>query len=227
MHTQQTEATTVTQSPRAPVSITVVGADGKSQTIAIPVSESDVEELLAHRQELSDQLSSVTDRRSNLAAEIRRTTDDASRTGLQDRLRLLDNRILQLETDLATVGRQLAAAPAELVSSTRQEPNNRSSEDGFDEGVMAGGFSVFFVSAIFFLFARRRWRRQGSSRRPAIGDDAACLERLEHGMDAIAIEIERVSEGQRFVTKLLSEAQHSPLAAQRIPQPETSHQREP
>jgi hypothetical protein len=30
-------------------------------------------------------------------------------------------------------------------------------------------------------------------------------------MDAIAIEIERVSEGQRFVTKLLSEA-HSPSA---------------
>jgi hypothetical protein len=227
MQTPQPEATPAPQSPRAPVSITVVGADGKSQTITIPVSESDVEELLAHRQELSDQLSSVTDRRSNLAAEIRRTTDDASRTGLQDRLRLLDNRILQLETDLATVGRQLAAAPAELVSGTREEPNNRGSEDGFDEGLMAGGFSVFFASAIFFLFARRRWRRQGSTRRTAIGDDTARLERLEHGMDAIAIEIERVSEGQRFVTKLLSEAQHQPAPAQRIPQPVTSQQHEP
>jgi hypothetical protein len=33
-------------------------------------------------------------------------------------------------------------------------------------------------------------------------------------MDAIAIEIERVSEGQRFVTKLLSEA--SPLNGRQI-----------
>jgi hypothetical protein len=37
-------------------------------------------------------------------------------------------------------------------------------------------------------------------------ENAQRLERLEQGMEAIAIEIERVSEGQRFVTKLLSEA---------------------
>ena len=34
------------------------------------------------------------------------------------------------------------------------------------------------------------------------------LERLEQGIDAIAIEIERVTEGQRFVTKLLSEQEN-------------------
>ena len=44
------------------------------------------------------------------------------------------------------------------------------------------------------------------------------LERLEHGMEAIAIEIERVSEGQRFVTRLLSE--QAPVgASNRIAQP--------
>jgi hypothetical protein len=31
------------------------------------------------------------------------------------------------------------------------------------------------------------------------------LSRLEAGVDAIAIEVERISEGQRFTTKLLSE----------------------
>jgi hypothetical protein len=35
--------------------------------------------------------------------------------------------------------------------------------------------------------------------------DSDRLQRLEHGMEAMAIEIERISEGQRFVTKLLSE----------------------
>jgi hypothetical protein len=34
---------------------------------------------------------------------------------------------------------------------------------------------------------------------------AARLERIEHAMDAIAIEVERISEGQRFTTKLLNE----------------------
>lgn len=33
----------------------------------------------------------------------------------------------------------------------------------------------------------------------------ARLERMEHAVDAIALEIERISEGQRFTTKLLSE----------------------
>ena len=31
------------------------------------------------------------------------------------------------------------------------------------------------------------------------------LERMEHALDSIAIEVERISEGQRFTTKLLSE----------------------
>jgi hypothetical protein len=31
------------------------------------------------------------------------------------------------------------------------------------------------------------------------------MERLESAVDAIAVEIERISEGQRFVTRLLTE----------------------
>ena len=34
---------------------------------------------------------------------------------------------------------------------------------------------------------------------------AARLERMEQAIDAIAVEMERVSEGQRFTTKLLTE----------------------
>lgn len=36
-------------------------------------------------------------------------------------------------------------------------------------------------------------------------DVSARLERMETAIDAIAVEIERVSEGQRFTTKLLAE----------------------
>jgi len=34
------------------------------------------------------------------------------------------------------------------------------------------------------------------------------LERIEQAVDAIAIEVERISEGQRFTTQLLSEGRH-------------------
>ena len=41
---------------------------------------------------------------------------------------------------------------------------------------------------------------------PAIPPDVqGRLERMEQALDSIAIEIERISEGQRFTTKLLSE----------------------
>jgi hypothetical protein len=36
------------------------------------------------------------------------------------------------------------------------------------------------------------------------------LDRMEQGIDAIAVEMERVSEGQRFVTRLLSERSAAP-----------------
>jgi hypothetical protein len=41
------------------------------------------------------------------------------------------------------------------------------------------------------------------------------LERMEQSIDAIAVEVERISEGQRFTTKLLSDVRDS--AAPAIP----------
>ncbi len=37
------------------------------------------------------------------------------------------------------------------------------------------------------------------------------LERIEQAVDAIAVEVERISEGQRFTTKLLSEVRPAAL----------------
>lgn len=217
--TQPQSAPTPAQAPKSPLTITTVGADGKTQTLTIPRTEAEMEELRVQRQELSDQLTSVSSRRRALALEIRNTGDEGTRAGLQDRLRILDQRILQLETDLAATGRQISSASAELIASTQSE-NPSGGGDDFEEGLMIGGFSVLLFASIMFFFARRRWKR----RVPALpaqfgGESAQRLERLEHGMEAIAIEIERVSEGQRFVTKLLSESQLPLAAPNRIAQP--------
>jgi hypothetical protein len=37
---------------------------------------------------------------------------------------------------------------------------------------------------------------------------AARLERMEQAIDSVALEVERISEGQRFTTKLLSEGKN-------------------
>lgn len=49
-------------------------------------------------------------------------------------------------------------------------------------------------------------RVENESKRPQIpAEVVGRLERIEQAVDAIAVEVERISEGQRFTTKLLSE----------------------
>jgi hypothetical protein len=56
--------------------------------------------------------------------------------------------------------------------------------------------------------AKRMERGESAARIPA--DVTARLERMEQAIDSIAVEVERISEGQRFTTKLLAERTASP-----------------
>jgi hypothetical protein len=88
--------------------------------------------------------------------------------------------------------------------------------------------TLSILSIIFIMFplavgaARAIFKRSARPGPPpaVFTETAQRLERLEASVDAIAIEIERVSEGQRFVTKLLSESQPAPMlgAGQRKPE---------
>lgn len=202
--------TTQNEAPRsavpAPVAIKIVGADGGvSHSIAVPKTAAEVADLRAQRSELSDQLSSATDRRNTLSAELPGTPNDAARRGIEGRIRLLDNRIVQLETDIATTGQQLSSAPAWLLA-TRENRSSGPTED-WSEGLGAGLSIMAVLVGVIYAFRRFRGRRgrKKETPPPMVGESAERLERLERGMESIAIEIERISEGQRFVTKLMSE----------------------
>jgi hypothetical protein len=78
---------------------------------------------------------------------------------------------------------------------------------------MEGQFAAIGITAVFGITAvmLKMWlghveKMKGLSipKQDRIASDAR-LERLEQAVESIAIEIERVSEGQRFVTKLMSE----------------------
>jgi hypothetical protein len=73
------------------------------------------------------------------------------------------------------------------------------------------------IVAIGYPLARALASRM--ERKPVGGgipvDVAARLERMEQSIDSIAIEIERISEGQRFTTKLLAERAAVPPAPYR------------
>jgi hypothetical protein len=63
------------------------------------------------------------------------------------------------------------------------------------------------VMAIGFPIARAYAKRmEHGETGPRIPSDvSARLERMEQAIDSIAVEVERISEGQRFTTKLLAE----------------------
>ena len=80
-----------------------------------------------------------------------------------------------------------------------------------------------FVCAIFLAIgvplARAYSRRMDAdSRSPRLPTEVTeRLERMEHAIDSIAIEVERITEGQRFTTKLLSEGRGAPEGRQVSP----------
>jgi hypothetical protein len=54
----------------------------------------------------------------------------------------------------------------------------------------------------------RRWDRPAISDKPS-AEITARLERIEQAVEAVAIEVERIAEAQRFSAKLMSEQQRS------------------
>lgn len=207
---------------QVPATITVPGAGGKSQVLQVPKTDAEVFALVDRRTELASQLSSVTERRQQLSQEIATAPEGASRTGLEDRIRVLDQRIVQLESDLAVTGVQLAGAPGDMVAIAERRGNPPSGGD-FEEGMFMGGSMIVAFFAVVYAWRRFRGRKKRKTQTPATAltsDSTDRLERLERGMESIAIEIERVSEGQRFVTKLLSESATPMGVSHRIAQPE-------
>jgi hypothetical protein len=78
-----------------------------------------------------------------------------------------------------------------------------------DEDIVAivGFFATVIIVAIGVPLVRawiRRIDRQPVQSLPA-ADTNARLERIEQAIDAMSVEVERIAEGQRFVTRLMTD----------------------
>lgn len=196
--------------PPPPVIRIEQGPGNAAQTLELPMTRAEIAAIRSRRSELSNQLISASNRREELAGQLRKATG-ADRAGLEQRIGVLDQRIVQLESDIAETGRQLTGAPAGFLTSTRAD----GVLGGFSSGeVLAGGivFTIFVLAPLAVGASRMMWKRAASGpvRSMLPPETAGRLERIEQAVEAIAIEVERVSEGQRFVTKLMSEAKAVP-----------------
>ena len=174
-----------------------------------PVLLQDPGALRARQSEIAHQLRSATSRRLELAREIRRSEPGgADRAGLEARIQLLDQRIMVLESDLGEVGRQIAVASALGARPGMSGRGPRRDGPPRDRTPLALVLTFFLLAPLILAASRRMWRGGGRfhAAPPVDQETRERLARLETAVDAIAIEMERVAEGQRFVTRLLAES---------------------
>jgi hypothetical protein len=84
-----------------------------------------------------------------------------------------------------------------------------------DAGIIVplGAFTMVITLAVLVPIVRA-YAKRIESRNHVVGLPAEVtnrLERMEQAIDSIAVEVERISEGQRFTTKLLSEGAKTSL----------------
>lgn len=160
----------------------------------------------AKRRELDGQLDRLVDARRDLVLEIRQGgASEADRAGLDARLAQTDQQIASVTIQLAEADAQVAQSAA-VPGATIQPPEAPPWENGPPEEIvaMAIGFGALLLFPLALAWARRIWRRSAPpAALPAeLGDRIGAMER---SVDAIAVEIERIGEGQRFVTQLLAD----------------------
>jgi hypothetical protein len=174
--------------------------------IQVPLTAREISALRARRAELSNQLTSAEGRRENLVQQLEDATG-SNRAGIEQRIELLDKRILQLETDIAETGRQLTSAQAgDAFVGAPGRGGRAFNFDSDNVAIVSSLVTIFVFFPLAIAAARLMWRRgRVPVAPPGWADASQRLERMEQAMDAIAIEMERVSEGQRFTTKLLTQ----------------------
>jgi hypothetical protein len=200
---------TATQAPPAPPSPpappATPAAGGLPEVFTrVPTSSDELVALRAQRSEVSSQLTSALRRRSDLAKQME-TASAAERPGLEARIQQLDGRILELESQLARAGQLISATPGQILTATSNTNSGPFNNMRPDVTAISIVLTIFVLSPLAIAAARLLWKR-ATTPPPAIDKEMAeRLRRLEAGVDSIALEVERISEGQRFVTRLMAE----------------------
>jgi hypothetical protein len=182
----------------------------------VPASNAEYRAVEANREALAAQLRRAESRARSLIQEMSDAPAEA-RQLLADQLKVVNEGIVQLESQIAFTSWQLASTPPSLITvpavQVRNQRPDSLSSDQLTGIAIVGIVMVFFPLAIGV--ARRFWRRGVSATDAAReAESAQRLRRMEHAVDAMAIEVERISEGQRFLTHIFSrEQKHAQLPA--------------
>ena len=157
------------------------------------------------RKELGDQLERLQDTRRDLSNQLQNDEmSGADKAGVQGRIASIDARIADMDKQIATADAEVARAAGIPGAVVEPPPIERQGppEEAF---VLGGVFMVVVLLPISLAYARRIWRRSAAAVTSLPQEIIDRLTRLDHAVDSIAVEVERIGEGQRFMTRVLGE----------------------
>lgn len=197
----QTEAQQTAPTPIAPVAAAAPAAR------AAPSASAIYEGFRAQRRELTNQLDELEGTRREIISQLEEMPPGApERKALETRMTDIDTRITSVDQMLASNAVDIsksAAIPGAVVEPPRIV-NEGPPEEAF---VLGGMFMLIVLLPISIAFARRIWRRSAAVVTSFPRDIADRLFRMEQAMEATAVEVERIGEGQRFLTRLFTEGE--------------------
>jgi len=212
--------------PPAPPAVPVVDLAGSAQGTS--ASATDVwTAAKAQRSELRNQLQRLEEQKQDLIRDLERDgTPQAAKPGIEARLKEVDARISA--TDQLVAQADLAVANAAAVPGAVVEPPPYRREGPPEEiFIIPIVFTIFVLAPIAIAYARRIWKRGATVIAPVPAEVRQRLDQLGEAVESIALEVERIGEGQRFVTKVMTENGRSlgAGAAQPIPVPHAQAER--
>ncbi|HZF73807.1 MAG TPA: hypothetical protein VEZ51_10270 [Gemmatimonadaceae bacterium] len=174
---------------------------------ATPSASAIYQGFRAQRRELTNQLDELEGTRREITSQLEEVPAAApERKPLEDRLNDVDSRIKAVDQMLAGNAAQIAQAAAIPGAVVETPPPVKQGPP--EEAYVLGGF---FMILVFFplsiALARRIWRRSAAVVTSFPRELSDRLARLEQATEATSLEVERIGEGQRFLTRLFTEGE--------------------
>ena len=161
----------------------------------------------ALREALQDQYDRLRSTRANIASATRednRTSTDIA--GLESRLKFLDERLLDTEKQIASADARVALASSVPGATDRGPEPARDNTPNWETVLAIGSLLTFALMFPFVIaYARRIWRKSAKMTITLPPEVAARMQTMEEAIESVAVEVERIGEGQRFMTQALAE----------------------
>jgi hypothetical protein len=163
------------------------------------------------QREIEARLDGLRAQRAGMEEALRTTDSRPARLSIERRITGIDREITELEQALQKLDVNVARdVQRNVVAETRQPTvfAGRPPRDPFDPTpLVMGVMGILFVAfPLTLAIVRFLWKRATNAPSPPMTvEQSRRFDRLEQSVDAIAIEVERISENQRYLTRLLGE----------------------